>query len=129
MTAWPRSPLIYEINTWVWLQELSLMSEKPVTLDEAYWNLEWGLQQQGFDACYDKRLYDRLEHDTADPVRLHLCADLQDFYGKLLPIASGLRNGCWQLCERNGDEMYTRGIYVDLPPWGYHILARWLPLG
>ena len=30
---------------------------------EAYWDLEWALQQQGFDYCYDKRLYDRLLHD------------------------------------------------------------------
>ena len=43
---------------------------------EAYWDLEWELQQQGFDFCYDKRLYDRLEHDNAESVRLHLCADL-----------------------------------------------------
>jgi Alpha amylase, catalytic domain len=43
---------------------------------EAYWDLEWDLQQQGFDFCYDKRLYDRLEHDNAESVRLHLCADL-----------------------------------------------------
>jgi len=43
---------------------------------EAYWDLEWELQQQGFDYCYDKRLYDRLEHDPAEAVRLHLCADL-----------------------------------------------------
>jgi len=42
---------------------------------EAYWDLEWELQQQGFDFCYDKRLYDRLEHDYAESVRLHLCAD------------------------------------------------------
>ena len=42
---------------------------------EAYWDLEWELQQQGFDYCYDKRLYDRLEHDPAETVRLHLCAD------------------------------------------------------
>ncbi len=42
---------------------------------EAYWDLEWELQQQGFDLCYDKRLYDRLERDTAESVRLHLCAD------------------------------------------------------
>lgn len=42
---------------------------------EAYWDLEWDLQQQGFDHCYDKRLYDRLEHDSAENVRLHLCAD------------------------------------------------------
>ena len=42
---------------------------------EAYWDLEWELQQQGFDFCYDKRLYDRLEHDSVENVRLHLCAD------------------------------------------------------
>ncbi len=42
---------------------------------EAYWALEWELQQRGFDFCYDKRLYDRLEHDSAESVRLHLCAD------------------------------------------------------
>ncbi|WP_369244743.1 alpha-amylase family glycosyl hydrolase [Streptomyces sp. R41] len=43
---------------------------------EAYWDLEWALQQQGFDHCYDKRLYDRLLHEGADSVRPHLLADL-----------------------------------------------------
>jgi hypothetical protein len=42
---------------------------------EAYWDLEWELQQQGFDYCYDKRLYDRLVHETAQTARLHLLAD------------------------------------------------------
>lgn len=43
---------------------------------EAYWELEWELQKRGFDFCYDKKLYDRLEHNNAESVRLHLCADL-----------------------------------------------------
>jgi len=43
---------------------------------EAYWDLEWELQQQGFDYCYDKKLYDRLEHGPAAAVRGHLGADL-----------------------------------------------------
>ena len=43
---------------------------------EAYWDLEWELLQQGFDYCYDKRLYDRLAHEHAGPVRSHLGADL-----------------------------------------------------
>jgi hypothetical protein len=43
---------------------------------EAYWDVEWELQQQGFDFCYDKKLYDGLEHSNAEAVRLHLCADL-----------------------------------------------------
>jgi hypothetical protein len=42
---------------------------------EAYWDLEWELQQQGFDFCYDKRLYDRMEHADAESVRQHLLAD------------------------------------------------------
>ena len=43
---------------------------------EAYWDLEWELQQQGFDYCYDKKLYDRMEHGDAESVHLHLLADL-----------------------------------------------------
>jgi hypothetical protein len=43
---------------------------------EAYWDLEWELQQQGFDFCYDKRLYDRLEQGDPGSIRLHLGADL-----------------------------------------------------
>jgi len=42
---------------------------------EAYWDMEWTLQQQGFDLCYDKRLYDRLAHEPAESVRGHLQAD------------------------------------------------------
>jgi hypothetical protein len=43
---------------------------------EAYWDREWDLQQQGFDYCYDKRLYDRLQHENACAVKQHLQADL-----------------------------------------------------
>jgi len=50
---------------------------------EAYWDLEWALQQQGFDYCYDRTLYDRLAHGTAESVRLHLSADLA-YQAKLL---------------------------------------------
>jgi hypothetical protein len=42
---------------------------------EAYWDLEWALLQQGFDYCYDKRLYDRLRHGPADEIDGHLHAD------------------------------------------------------
>lgn len=43
---------------------------------EVYWDLEWTLQQQGFDYTYDKRLYDRLRDGHAGPVRGHLHAPL-----------------------------------------------------
>jgi hypothetical protein len=53
---------------------------------EVYWDLEWTLQQQGFDLTYDKRLYDRLVHGHARPVREHLFAglDFQDHLARFL---------------------------------------------
>ncbi len=42
---------------------------------EVYWGMEWELLQQGFDLSYDKWLYDRLVHETAERVRGHLMAD------------------------------------------------------
>jgi hypothetical protein len=42
---------------------------------EVYWDMEWELQQVGFDDTYDKRLYDRLVAQSATPVREHLMAE------------------------------------------------------
>jgi hypothetical protein len=50
---------------------------------EAYWDLEYELMQNGFDYCYDKRLYDRLVHDDAESVRAHLTAGL-DYQDRLV---------------------------------------------
>jgi hypothetical protein len=49
---------------------------------EVYWDLEWTMQQQGFDYAYDKCLYDRLRSGHARPVREHLFAGL-DYQDKL----------------------------------------------
>src|SRR5262249_14502561 len=49
---------------------------------EVYWDLEWTLQQQGFDYTYDKRLYDRLRDRQARPIREHFWASL-DYQDKL----------------------------------------------
>jgi hypothetical protein len=46
---------------------------------EAYWDLEARLVEQGFDACYDRRLFDRLVHGApAWSIRDHLRADQAD---------------------------------------------------
>lgn len=69
-----------------WVEVISVAKQSHpefLFIAEAYWDLEWGLQQQGFDFCYDKRLYDRLEHENAESVRLHLCADAP-YQNKLL---------------------------------------------
>jgi len=54
-----------------------------IFIAEAYWDLEWELQQEGFDFCYDKRLYDRLVNDDARAIRGHLKADVE-YQQKLL---------------------------------------------
>ena len=57
----------------------SVRREHPdfVFMAEVYWDLEWEMQQQGFDYAYDKRLYDRLREGEARPVREHLRAGLE----------------------------------------------------
>jgi len=50
---------------------------------EAYWDMEFILQQNGFDFCYDKRLYDRLKGEDAEAIRHHLQADT-DYQLKLI---------------------------------------------
>ena len=49
---------------------------------EVYWDLEWTVQQEGFDYAYDKCLYDRLREGHARPVREHLFAGL-DYQNRL----------------------------------------------
>ena len=50
---------------------------------EVYWDMEWELQQQGFDFCYDKRLYEQLAHGNANSIKEHLRADW-DYQRKLV---------------------------------------------
>ena len=69
-----------------WVDVISTIKNKYprfLFIAEAYWDLEWELQQQGFDFCYDQKLYDRLEHCNAESIRLHLCGGLA-YQGKLL---------------------------------------------
>ena len=78
--AGPRPPTEY------WVDVISAIKKRYpgfLFIAEAYWDLEWELQQQGFDFCYDKKLYDRMEHTNAESIRLHLSADLA-YQGRLL---------------------------------------------
>jgi glycosidase len=83
-------PEVFE-RTWgipsqpFWLKATERVRERYPSfcfMAEAYWDLEWTLQQQGFDFAYDKRLYDRLRDAHARPVREHFWAGL-DYQDKL----------------------------------------------
>ncbi len=73
---------------------------------EVYWDLEWTLQQQGFDYCYDKRLYDRLQSGNVRSIREHLKAGL-DYQSKLARFLE------------NHDEPRAASIF----PWPRHRAA------
>jgi 1,4-alpha-glucan branching enzyme len=49
---------------------------------EVYWDMEWTLQQQGFDYAYDKRLYDRLREGNTQSIQEHFYAE-PDYQNKL----------------------------------------------
>lgn len=46
-----------------------------IFLAEAYWDLEWNLQQLGFDFTYDKRLTERLASNDIIGIKAHLQAE------------------------------------------------------
>jgi len=43
---------------------------------ETYWDLEWDLQQLGFDFTYDKKLTDRLKQGNVYDIKSHLSAEI-----------------------------------------------------
>src|SRR5262245_35257322 len=57
------------------IERIRRQSPDFVFMAEAYWDLEWTLQHQGFDYTYDKRLYDRLRSRDPAAIRGHLRAD------------------------------------------------------
>ena len=59
MRSWPRRSTIYEINTWVWLLELSRKHRRPVTLATVP-DQEWDdLATHGFDAVWLMGVWER----------------------------------------------------------------------
>ncbi|RPJ33199.1 MAG: alpha-amylase, partial [Planctomycetaceae bacterium] len=59
MRSWPRYPVIYEINTWVWLDELSRKYNRSVALSTVPAE-EWGLLSSfGFDAIWLMGVWER----------------------------------------------------------------------
>ena len=54
-----------------------------IFIAEAYWDMQWNLQQMGFDYTYDKKLLDRLVEGNVHKIKAHLKADL-DYQSKML---------------------------------------------
>lgn len=65
------------------IEQTHAVNPEFIFVAEVYWDLEWELQELGFDYTYDKRLYDRLLRQDARPVREHLLAGM-DFQSRLV---------------------------------------------
>ncbi len=63
-----------------WKTAIELVRKKRndfLFISEVYWDLEWEMQQLGFDYTYDKKLTDRLRYGHAQEVREHLNATVE----------------------------------------------------
>ena len=69
MSHWPRHPTIYEINTWVWLHELSEQAQRPVTLGDVPAKAWDALASYGFDAVWLMGVWERSPAGTAIALR------------------------------------------------------------
>lgn len=61
-----------------WEEAISLVKKKRndfIFIAETYWDLEWQLQNLGFDFTYDKKLTDRLVGGDIHSIKDHLYAD------------------------------------------------------
>ncbi len=68
----------YKPKNEFWEEAIKTIKQKSpgfIFIAEAYWDLEWQLQQLGFDFTYDKRLLDRLLINDPQGIMEHLQAD------------------------------------------------------
>src|SRR5271170_3355918 len=105
MSAWPRYPTLYEINTWVWLSELRVKTGRPVDLGsvpEAEWD---AIARFGFDAIWFMGVWERSPAGIAIANRNKKPAQR---------FPSGAAS-----YDRDGDEVAMSGLNVELGAWSY----------
>lgn len=78
------------MNTWGWrgvvplseefweyvIPKVRLVYPDFLFIAEVYWNMEYILQEQGFDYTYDKTMYDRIVNNEITEIGRHLIADI-----------------------------------------------------
>jgi glycosidase len=82
MSAWPKQPVIYEINTWVWLNDLGRRYRRPLTLQtipSEEWDAFSGL---GIDAVWLMGIWERSPAGLRIARQLH---NLKTAYRAALP--------------------------------------------
>ena len=96
MQSWPKHPLIYEINTWVWLDELSRREQRSLTLASVP-DAEWDhIAALGFDAVWLMGVWER----SPEGIRISMANDglLADFRRALPDFTDRGQRGLPLLC-------------------------------
>lgn len=84
MSHWPQHPVVYEINTWVWLRELSAQAGRPITLSSVPERELARLAALGFDGLWLMGVWERsaasraIARDDAE-LRRVFCDALPDY--------------------------------------------------
>ena len=105
-----RAPLFWPTAT----QRVRQCNPDFLFMAEVYWDLEWTLQEQGFDYAYDKRLYDRLREHAARPVREHFHAGL-DYQNKLARFPGEPRRAARCGDVPSGNPRSGGGDHISVP--------------
>ncbi|MDN5940849.1 MAG: hypothetical protein L0H94_03110 [Nitrospira sp.] len=108
MNTWQKYPVIYEINTWVWLSELSRTYRKPVTLATVP-NQEWdALAAHGFDSVWLMGVWERSPAGIATSMRNQ--GLLEDFRRALPDFSPEDNVGSPYCVRRDAVERVSSGI-------------------
>ena len=90
MTTWPTYPVVYEINTWAWLEELSRQAGRFITLANVPQAELERIASYGFDAVWLMGVWERSPEGRKVAREL---PGLQQEYRNALPDYSRRRRG------------------------------------
>src|SRR6476646_6276946 len=101
METWPSHPVIYEVNTWAWLNDLRRTHKRAVdlsTVPEQEWD---AIAARGFDAVWFMGIWERSPAGIAISMRnAGLLADfkraLTDFTPEARSNRGSTRPGAWE---------------------------------
>lgn len=131
MTAWPNNPVIYEINTWVWLGDLSRRHGRHVTLGNVPAE-EWAaLAKLGLDAVWFMGIWER----SPESVRISSShAGLQHEFRAALPdftpednLGSAYSIRRYEVDERLGGKSELAAARRELAACGIRVLLDFVP--
>ncbi len=119
----PLYPSLYQINTRVWLTELSQALGRPATLDDIPDAELDRAAEIGFDWIWllhaqdgQRRLV--VVNYAGNQSQCFLRLPFPELGGRTVRLKDLVGPASY---DRDGSDLLSRGLYLDLAPWGYHV--------